>query len=353
MVKVIKLNDIDEIKSIQENGKEINIGSYRSLQSHPDLEDFFLKEGAKLSIAFTALEKNSEVPCHKHPMESVIVVINGQGEYFGEFTQKLTAGDIVKVPSNSLHGFRTSSNDRLECLSIQNDGVPIYKKEQKHRANFISYGFNALQEQNTEKGNIFSDICNQINTLHLINGEVFKTHVFSYIKRWSECFQVLLFLRQANTRDKELLELFTTHLEEEIGHQKYLSEYEYKFDPLFEGLCSWFERSISITSDIEKAILMHMVLETAGEIFSASMKTDNNDKNMTESYIELHSDLDEGHAAMGRKQIEEYCNYNADSALKFNEQCWDVFNKMFSYIIDSSVKKIPSQLMEKQCQEVL
>lgn len=333
MVKILKITDIEAITSIQENGKSIDIGAYRSLLAHPELRDFFLKDGAQLSLAMTALEPGCELPCHQHPMESLIIVVKGKGQYFGEFEQALFEGDIVKVPSHSLHGFKAAPDSYLECFSIQNDGKPIYGKE-NNRVSFEAKNFDILKNENEEKSLVFINICEQIDELLSSNEKEVRKVIFGYIKRWSECFQTIIFLRQANTLDGELSSIFLQHLEEEIGHQKYLQEYEYHFDALFEGFCAWFERKISIVSDVEKTILVHMVLETAGTIFSSTVGSEKNRNDKVSSYIELHSDLDEDHSSLGREHVDKYCQNNFESAKVFNSHCWDIFNAMFTYILD-------------------
>lgn len=336
MVIILNLSDIDVINSIEENGKKIDIGSYQSLQSHPALADFFLTNENRITLAITKLEQNQELPIHQHPMESVIIVINGEGEYFGEFEQKIKKGDIVRVPPYALHGFRAKSNASLECISMQNDGEPIYRHAQENRVSFNTSGYEKLCEQNKYKALEFSSLCKKIASQIDIHGQVFKINLFGYIKRWSECFQVLLYLRQGNALNSELSTIFLEHLEEEIGHQKYLVNYNYTFDATFESYCAWFERHISIVSDEEKTILMHMVLEAAGDVFSSHMTGESKKEGSLGDYINLHSELDEGHASMGCKQIEKYCNYYQDKALRFNLDCWEVFNTMFSHIIDQA-----------------
>ncbi|EKF9518579.1 cupin domain-containing protein [Vibrio cholerae] len=337
MVKILNLSEIEAIRNVEENGKQIDIGSYQSLQSHPELNDFFLNNENRITVAITKLEPDSELPVHQHPMESVIMVISGEGEYFGEFEQTIKKGDIVRVPQYALHGFRAKKDTSLECISMQNDGEPIYRLDQENRVSFNTSAYEILCEQNECKSLEFSSLCKDIVNQIDIHGELFKTNLFGYIKRWSECFQVLLYLRQGNTLDSELSTLFLDHLEEEIGHQKYLANYTYTFDATFEGFCAWFERHISIVSDAEKTILMHMVLETAGDVFSSYMAGEKSQKETSlGDYIDLHSDLDEGHASMGSKQIEKFCSYDQERALQFNSDCWGVFNEMFSYIINKT-----------------
>lgn len=331
MVKIIKIDDIDAINSISENGKTIDIGSYRSLQNHPNLKCFFDSE-KKLSIAFTQLSSGQELPVHQHPMESLIIVINGEGEYFGEFNSKIKKGDIVIVPKNSDHGFK--SDKGMECISVQNDGEPIYKNDGTKRAEFNMSVYDFLLEENNKNNNNFATICREIKQNINLFGDEFKGTLFGYIKRWSETFQTLLFLRQANTTNEELKIIFEQHMEEEIGHHKYLESYDYVFNENMEGFCAWFESQMSKVNDFEKTILMHMVLELAGTTFSSLIGGDENSS--VGSYIDLHSDLDEDHSLMGREQVKLYCQYSGDDVIHFNSQCWAMFNSMFSHILNQS-----------------
>ncbi len=336
MVTIVNRDSIQAINKSHENNKDIDIGEYRSFSTN-ELISEFLKTKKNINIAWTKLEKGKTLPVHKHPMESIIIVCKGKGKYIGEYEAVLNEGDIVHISKNMLHGFIATDED-MHCISIQNDGSPIYTENptESDRVSFVETDtLSKLFPMKNEFENRFTEICEEINfNINLKGNDGFEQMFFGYLLRWSKCFQKLLFLRQSLSSDANLLDIFSDHLHDEIGHDEYLSHYSYSKDMTMESYCSWFKYSIKTLGDFDKAILIHPVLEVAGEIFSKNVNAVKTEK--TSEYIGLHSDLDEGHATICDAEIIIYLNNNKEKAVGTFNDSWRVFIEMFEFMLDKS-----------------
>src|SRR5687767_12885769 len=64
----------------------------------------YYAHGEKLTFGYVELEKNSNVPEHKHSQEQITYIIEGQLEMvIGGNPCTLTAGMYHVIPSNTLH----------------------------------------------------------------------------------------------------------------------------------------------------------------------------------------------------------------------------------------------------------
>lgn len=64
--------------------------------------------GSGLTVAHWEIAAGSELPMHSHSQEMMINLIEGEMELtVGEETRTVTAGDVVVVPGNMMHGGRT------------------------------------------------------------------------------------------------------------------------------------------------------------------------------------------------------------------------------------------------------
>lgn len=329
MITIISRESLPKLTQAEQSGNIVDIGEYRSFSGDSILKNF-LSSTTIPSIAWTKLDPEQMLPVHKHPMDSLIVVCEGSGKYIGEYEKDLIEGDMVHVSSNSLHGF-VAGKHGLKCLSIQNDGEPIYNIDKTAKVDFLKQESDHIFLRKDEFENRFTSICETINeAINFGQNEDFENRFFGYLKRWSQCFQRLIFIRQAITYDEGLLKIFYEHLQEEIGHEQILSKYNYEKDMTIESYCSWFEEKIKAVNDHEKAIMIHSVLEAAGEIFSKSISTDTK---QTKNYIDLHSDLDEGHSKVCDSYIIDYSINNSDSTENIYNETWIAFITMFEYFL--------------------
>lgn len=346
-VHIVRRENLPAIGEVLAMGETINIGEYRSFGQNKQLASF-LSEANKggVQIAWTALAPNQSLPAHRHPMPSLIVVCKGSGKYFGEFEADLKEGDAVLVSGTSLHGFTASEEEEMVCLSLQNDGDPIYRANSSdHRVDFAGARLIEFNQTAEAFGEQFRRQCEELEGQINLHGSAFRRIFFGNLKRWSQSFQQVLFLRQGTSTEEELGRVFFEHLEDELGHDKLLSDYEYTRSPDIEAYCTWFERKVQIHCDSEKAIIVHTVLESAGDIFSQVITTQG--KDAISEYVDLHSDLDEGHASVADAQISQHVASNPEQAVAICEEAWQMFIRLFDAIQTLSLSTFENRLQTR------
>lgn len=81
----------------------MNLAAIKSKELMPGYHGKMI-HGAQLTWAFWTVEQGAEVPEHQHPHEQIMYVVKGKFEFtLNGHKQIYTSGDIVPVPSNSLH----------------------------------------------------------------------------------------------------------------------------------------------------------------------------------------------------------------------------------------------------------
>ena len=339
-ITIINFNDIPFISTVNTENGIIDIGKLAEFRKHPKLANLMPNEKHHVSFAWTMLAPYQELPAHKHPIDSMIIICSGDGNYFGEFDHDLKPGDVVYVKSNALHGFRAGSND-LKCLSIQFEKFGLYSHKNKELVEFGQQSsYYKLLKICDSKTKLFANLCNEIHQDTIKLGQPYINHLFGQISRWSTVFQNILYIRQSLVSVPELESIFMDHLIEEFGHNKLLESYNYQWCPELEAYCSWFSNQMMSLCDYRKLILVNMVLERAGDVFSSYFKKYDAYDKKTKEYVDIHNDADEKHSLLGAEYLLTYCNQNFNLAKETCEQAWCIFIKLFKCIRANSLKKV-------------
>lgn len=324
---VVRRADIDAIHSIVENGKTVDLGELRDFRKDPAIAAF-LPETARPSLAWTKLAPAGILPVHQHPTKTMVIVAQGQGDLIGDVEMPLEAGDVVCISPGVNHGFVAGDND-LHCLSLQFEGDGLYENADTPRAQFtqsVFEQFTALNQEYCSRWTQF--IVGETN--EIMKNESHQAAFWGHIKRWSTSFQHLLYVRQLTTDlESPLYELFREHFREEFDHDLMIKVPRAEWDPIIDACSAWFETAIAKGAPVEKLILVHSVLEAAGDIFSTELRGQTSD---LERYVNVHHEHDEGHADMGGEFLKPYVEYNFNSAKKLLVEGWEVFFTMFERI---------------------
>lgn len=68
------------------------------------------------SFSFTNFKNGARSPKHKHPMEEVLIILEGSGEFLiGEDVHEVGKGDVIIVPPMTLHQFTA----KTDCSAIE------------------------------------------------------------------------------------------------------------------------------------------------------------------------------------------------------------------------------------------
>lgn len=131
--------------------------------------------------------------------------------------------------------------------------------------------------------------------------EVFLRCVLAF----SEHFQRLMFTRQALGVDPHFAGVFRQHLMEEIDHDRILSVPENVVaydDSLLDATLSWFSYQVILLDNADRTVLVHLVLETAGDAFLSAVHRAIGSHLKTE-FFKKHTELDPHHAQLGLRLL--------------------------------------------------
>ncbi len=154
------------------------------------------------------------------------------------------------------------------------------------------------------------------------------------VRRFNLNFQRLIFIRQGLCEDPRFYGPFLQHLSEEIGHDALLSGQgipEPIDDTLFEAILAWFNYQMLVLDNVEKAALMHLVIEEAGDhvltLLSARMRT-----YVDSPYFDVHAELDAGHAGMAGELLAEQTSATYQRLKLIADRGWDMMEAMFERV---------------------
>jgi hypothetical protein len=127
-----------------------------------------------------------------------------------------------------------------------------------------------------------------------------KARLMAGLQVWANHFQTLLHLRMALGRDPAHIAVAADHQQEELGHHHNLRRQRGPgaidiWDPVMEGAAHWFVARFHAATDLERTMIMHLVIESSAEIFflkSAYVFPDM-------PHFSGHAEDDGGHIAMG------------------------------------------------------
>ena len=91
-----------------------------------------LVSAEKLSIFFSMMEPNSQVPIHQHEAEQIMVIAEGSCDAIADGKlYQLEKGDVLIVPSNAEHGVYVSEKG---CQTIEAFSPPRHDLVEKLEA---------------------------------------------------------------------------------------------------------------------------------------------------------------------------------------------------------------------------
>lgn len=160
---------------------------------------------------------------------------------------------------------------------------------------------------------------------------------------WKELFaaefQSIVHTRHAMTHDSMHKKMSLKHLQEEIGHDEMISaqlplEREIMHDPIIEAISTWFVHKMIVLDNLEKMVLMHLVLETSGDFFYPWAYQNNIfSGNSIESYIKLHVEADEEHSTIDIALLKNHAPYTYQRLLEVIQRGWIMMESMLYRVL--------------------
>lgn len=337
-VQVIPRKDIPAINEVVINNIRFDLGLHQDFRRHDILAEF-IPEFGRFSLSWTCLKETQTLEKHQHPNKSLILVIKGSGTLIGDVTQIINEGDSIIVPENCIHGFTANNGEDLYALSIQFD-EGLYENINNPKVTFLSqnnHGLDLLFSTNKRR------LSTHINTgfFKLLTDGTLKNDpnkmkiFYNYLYYWSNSFQKILHLRQGVVNHSQLGMMYLEHFKEEFGHDEILkNEQEIvpeNIDLNIESYASWFLMKTLISNDLERIIMIHLVLETSAHAFHQLAAKVFKEKE-GEKYFDIHQESDEKHAVMGINFLKNQTSGTYIDLLDFLNKCWDMLDAMLSKI---------------------
>ena len=166
-----------------------------------------------------------------------------------------------------------------------------------------------------------------INDDNKMNNKKIRMMLLSCIQTFSDYFQRTIMLRLSLTDNRFFIPLAQEHLQEEYGHNiSLLRERNHqpaKWDPILETSAAWFSWKMLALDNIEKTLLIHLVLETSANIFFK--KADEvMQRYKTTQYFAIHAENDEHHQALGMDLLKDCSPRTYKTLAIVQQQGWEI-----------------------------
>jgi hypothetical protein len=342
---IVKRTDIPPLSHLMIEGTEEFIGEIRDFRWNSALSRFMPDKG-RTSLSWVRLAAGEQHKVHRHPTASIIIVFEGCGELIGDMNRPIVAGDIVMVPPQALHGFTGCGSSGFSALSVQFGGSGLFEKPQDPRLTFheISPGRRleplGVVQRTYVEGFEHNSLIALTQTDRIHHDKKLQDSLLDVLQIWSDHFQKLIRLRAASSKDPKFSALADKHLHDELNHNQILAEMRdnrpvHIWDPILESTCAWFAERMAKASDVEATIIMHMVIETAGDIFH---------KRAAEIFpgsrhFACHTNQDQDHASMGLEVLREHSREPVEKMACALKQAWEMMNLLCKRIAELTIFK--------------
>ncbi|HCM1323109.1 cupin domain-containing protein [Vibrio parahaemolyticus] len=360
IVKLVRRDDVPSIRTVEVDGVEHWLGHVKDFTKHKHLVDFLPKDN-RISMAWVRLEAGEQLDVHTHPVESLILLCEGNADTLGDVQSSMVAGDALLVPPQRPHGFKGGYPNGFWGLSIQFDSRGLYeelsdpwaafdedmKVSEVSSENIIDKLFeaNEVYMEHFDKHRLFALV-----NKGLLNNESARNRFLDCFQVWSNYFQKMVLSRALNTQDSEHLVLAWEHFTEELGHNTDLANSRDKtnvvFDPVLEASSSWFANIIPSLTDSQKVVLVHLVVEASATYFYKHLKPAM-EQDVTKAHFDNHHIDDHDHVKMGYDFIRRNQLTEPEKLLEIQKKGWSMLETVMGRIADLVVHFVDSESNEK------
>ncbi len=345
-VELVRRDDVPSMRTIVVNGVEHWLGHVKDFTKNTNLAEFLPKDN-RISMAWVRLEAGEELTPHVHPVPSMILIVEGSAKTTGDKHAVMNAGDALLVPQRRPHGFIGLAPNGFWGLSIQFDSRGLYEDIEDPWAEFLSQvkttdTAGSQVEQLFKKNEEYMERFDKHRLFVLVRNGLLKDPVarrkfLDCFQVWSNYFQKMVLNRVVTLQNPAFEELAWAHLSEELGHNRDLAksrpDLQTVFDPVLEGVCSWFASKVGVISDIEKVVLVHLVVEASAVFFykhvQPAMATHN-----TKGHFEKHKSDDEAHVQMGYDFLRKVTSADWPRLFDIQRQGWSMLMAVMGRVAD-------------------
>ena len=346
-VQIIRQMDIPSIDSVVVDGVRHFLGDQRDFRRNKILAGF-IPENARLAIAWVRLKPGETLNVHVHPIESMILICEGNAEFNGDFNEPIAAGDAVIVPRGARHGFRGTGPSGFSGLSIQFENQGLYENPQDALVKFESMpklmslaippqdeaSFEALIKHNAIYKKRFHDnLLFRLMSSGRFADETTKALFLDYFQVWSNQFQKAMLLKTAFCDDPRFTPVFRKHFLEELGHDQALSRDRKstttRWDAVLEAACSWFPSKMMATDLYEQIVVMHLCVEAVAVVFYEFARPALDPENKS-SHFRAHDGVDIEHEKLGLEFLEGLSSPQYRRLMNIQREAWSMSETLFA-----------------------
>jgi quercetin dioxygenase-like cupin family protein len=344
--EIVRRTEIPAIHTVTVDGHEHLLGILKEFKKDDRLWSFLPKD-SRIAMAWVHLDPGQTLEGHVHPVDSMILISQGQGKCFGDVEAEMSEGDILLVPAGCHHGFTGAGRDGFWGISIQLDSRGLYENLQDPWASFTEGAvrraiepkdvLTSLLARNEEFVDGFSR--HRLFTVverGALEDTKARSRFLDCLQVWSNHFQRMLRLRAALSHEGPFGALAERHLNEEFNHHRDLEgmgeDRQTIWDPILEATCSWFPSQMAILDDVEKVVLAHLVVEAAATIFYRNVTP--HMKAARGNHFRKHVGADELHVGMGIAVLRQTSLGEAERLFRVQTTGWQMLSSMLGRIAD-------------------
>ena len=338
-VRLFSRKSISTITGSNDDGRTLHLDEIQPFSFNDLLADFIHDDTT--DIRFLRLLPGQAQEFRIRDTRTLVIVTSGQGRLLGDDNRQIEKDDVISVDAGAKYGFHCDGDEYLETVHIQLDDKASLKKTPRLALTtrpvstadrLIEY--NEKKCRDIEKSlffEIFRDGTMQ-DTRHLV---LLKTR----LRQWSGLFQKIMYTRQFSTVETVFSDIFLEHLKDELGHDEMLPTSD-RWDPEIDAFGNWFVLKMLQLDNLEKLVVVHLVLEKCADVFHAFAK-----QHITESggYIDAHAELDHDHSALG---AELYDNLTKGQYLKMERLCehsWHMLRLLLDRVATLTMQDINTE----------
>ena len=336
-IRVIRRDEIPALTSITIGGGEHPLGILKEFRRNPILGQF-LPETSRMSLSWVHLGANEVLDPHVHPTESMIVMTQGDGILLdGKAELNIGTGDVIVIPRDCSHGFIGKGTGGYWALSVQFEGLGLYEDTANARVAFEQPMVNPFYELLLAANRHFREQYTRNEIFKFVKSDAIddkaaRGRLLDSILVWSNYFQRVVLARSAFTDDVCYSKIFKEHLDEEYNHNTALArdrgnELVEIWDPILESTSSWFAWKMMTLDNLDKLVLVHIVLEAAATewhrvahpIMSKYRET---------NHFQTHDQMDHNHEDLGLKLLSNIDAEQFERLSSLQKEGWGVMNAM-------------------------
>jgi mannose-6-phosphate isomerase-like protein (cupin superfamily) len=289
-----------------------------------------------VALAWTHVRPGQDVGRRSHPLPGILIVLRGRAQLIvvgpepaGTTRKPVEQGDVITIPSNQEYGFAAIGPHGLDALHVQfqkSDGPKL--GEVRSLEDLLAR--NETRAQQALEGPYFGLLRNGA-----LDSALARARFRDCARVLSDAFQTILLTRQATCRDEAYAPTFQSHFLEELGHNELLTVSGNRrgpSDPILCATTSWFCHQMLLLDNIGKAVLMHLVLETAGYYFH-TLAAPVLAGDVAAGYFNAHSAADEDHKDTVLQLLEGQHPDTYRRLHRVVEDGWDMFDALTRRIV--------------------